>query len=159
MLLRMKDDNDSAEPAASSVEALNLARFAAITNDSQLETRARKTVNAFARQLSHFPSAMPQMLVAFDFVERGATQLVIAGSGDEKSTQDLLKEIRSHFLPRTVVILLDDEASRGFLAERNEEVRTMKPINGKPAAYVCRNFTCQAPVTDRVELGRLLSRT
>jgi uncharacterized protein YyaL (SSP411 family) len=22
------------------------------------------------------------------------------------------------------------------------------PVDGKPAAYVCRNFTCEAPITD-----------
>ena len=67
VLLRMKDDNDSAEPAASSVAALNLLRLSQIYDDKQLEDRARKTIDAFATTLSHFPSAMPQMLVALDF--------------------------------------------------------------------------------------------
>src|SRR5947199_4598341 len=80
VLLRLKDDNDSAEPAASSVAALNLARLAAIRNDPDLLARAKKTVNAFARQLAHFPSALPQMLVAFDFPERSPQQIVIAGN-------------------------------------------------------------------------------
>src|SRR5437588_11317171 len=56
ILLRMKEDNDSAEPAASSVAALNLARLVAIRSDPELLARAKKTVNAFARQLAHFPS-------------------------------------------------------------------------------------------------------
>ena len=33
----------------------------------------------------------------------------------------------------------------------------MSPIDGKPAAYVCENFTCKAPVTDPRELAALLS--
>ena len=36
ILLRLREDNDSAEPAASSVAALNLARLAAIRNDAEL---------------------------------------------------------------------------------------------------------------------------
>ena len=96
---------------------------------------------------------MPQMLVAFDFLEGGAMQIVIAGSGEDARARGLLKEIRSHFLPRAVVILLGDEASRRFFGEKNEAVRTMKIIDGKPAAYVCQNFTCQSPLTDRVELA------
>ena len=29
-------------------------------------------------------------------------------------------------------------------------------LNGKPAAYVCENFTCQAPVTESAALEKLL---
>jgi uncharacterized protein YyaL (SSP411 family) len=32
----------------------------------------------------------------------------------------------------------------------------MAPVDGKPAAYVCENFTCKAPVTDAKALGELL---
>jgi uncharacterized protein YyaL (SSP411 family) len=156
VLLRMKDDNDSAEPAASSVAALNLARLAAIMNDAQMEEGARKTIGAFAPQLSHFPSAMPQMLAAFDFVERGTMQIVIAGPREDERTQRLLKEVRDRFLPRAVVLLLDDDASRKFLGRTNEAVRAMKMIEGKPASYVCRNFTCKAPVTEASALAKLL---
>ena len=34
----------------------------------------------------------------------------------------------------------------------------MKPIKGKPAAYVCENFTCKAPITDPQQLAELLGR-
>src|SRR5438477_13079978 len=99
ILLRMKEENDSAEPAASSVAALNLARLAAIRNDAELLARAKKTVNAFARQLTHFPSALPQMLVAFDFLEGSPRQIVIAGDSDSPETKALLAEGHRHFLP------------------------------------------------------------
>src|SRR5439155_22420853 len=79
ILLRMKEENDSAEPAASSVVALNLTRLATIRNGPELVLRAKKTVNSFARQLMHFPSALPQMLVAFDFLKTAPRQIVVAG--------------------------------------------------------------------------------
>src|SRR5205085_6638386 len=92
ILLRMKEDNDSAEPAASSVAALNLARLAAIRNDTELLARAKKTVNAFARQVAHFPSALPQMLVAFNFLEGSPRQIVIAGDSGSPETKALRAE-------------------------------------------------------------------
>jgi uncharacterized protein YyaL (SSP411 family) len=157
ILLRLKEDNDSAEPAASSVTALNLARLAAIRNDGELLARAKKTVNAFARQLAHFPSALPQMLVAFDFLEASPRQIVIAGDSDSPETKALLVEVHRHFLPRAIVLLADGGNGQDFLAEKNEAIRAMRPIDGKPSIYVCENFACKAPVTDVEELQDLLT--
>src|SRR5207253_4684863 len=85
--LRMKDDNDSAEPAANSVAALNLLRLAQIRDKKQWEERAEKTVNAFQPTLSRFPSAMPQMLVALDCSSSKPRQIVIAGKKDAPETR------------------------------------------------------------------------
>jgi uncharacterized protein YyaL (SSP411 family) len=172
VVLRMKDDNDSAEPAASSVGALNLLRLAQFRNDKQLEDRARKTIDAFAPTLSHFASAMPQMLVALDFSLSKPRQIVIAGKIDSPSpsaspartsgatsnegTKALLKEVHRHFLPNTILILADGGDGQKFFAEKNEAIGAMSPVDGKPAAYVCENFTCKAPVTDAQALRELL---
>src|SRR5213594_1287811 len=63
VFLRMKDDNDGAEAAASSVAALNILRLSQFRDDPGAAgaERARKTIDAFATTLSHFPSAMPLM--------------------------------------------------------------------------------------------------
>jgi len=156
ILLRMKEENDSAEPAASSVAALNLARLAAIRNDPELRARAKKTVNDFARQLIHFPSALPQMLVAFDFLKTAPRQIVVAGELRDARTQELLGEVRSHFLPHAITLLADGAEGQNFLGEKNEAIRAMTPIDGKPAVYICEDFTCKVPVTEVQELRKLL---
>jgi len=156
VVLRMKDDNDSAEPAASSVAAMNLLRLAQLRNDQQLEDRARKTIDAFAPTVSHFASAMPQLLVALDFSSTKPKQIVIAGKRDDEGTKALLKEVHQHFLPNKVLILVDTGDGRKFFVERNEAIAAMSSVDGKPAAYVCENFTCKAPVTDSKELRGLL---
>jgi len=156
ILLRMKEENDSAEPAASSVAALNLARLAAILNGPELLVRAKKTVNAFARQLMHFPSALPQMLVAADFLETAPRQIVVAGDREEERVQELLSEVHKHFLPHAIVLLADGAEGQDFLAEKNEAIRAMKPIDGKPAVYICEDFSCKAPVTEVKALRELL---
>jgi uncharacterized protein len=156
VFLRMKDDNDGAEPAASSVAALNLLRLAQFRDDKQMAERARKTVNAFATTLSHFPSAMPQMLVALDYSISKPRQIVIAGRKDAPETNVLLKEVNRHFLPKTVLFLADSAEAQKYLGEKNEAIRAMSAIEGKSAAYVCENFSCKAPVTDPKQLAELL---
>jgi uncharacterized protein len=159
VFLRMKDDNDGAEPAASSVTALNLLRLSQLRDDPTAAgaERARKTIDAFAATLSHFPSAMPQMLVAFDFSLSKPRQIVIAGKKDAPETKALLKEVHRHFLPKTILLLADGSDGQKYLGEKNEAIRAMSTVEGKSAAYVCENFTCKAPVTDPKLVAELLS--
>jgi uncharacterized protein YyaL (SSP411 family) len=164
--LRMKDDNDSAEPAASSVAALNLLRLAQFRNDDETAKRARKTIDAFAATLSHFPSAMPQMLVGVDYSLAKPRQIVIAAKVDppqdgfavanNEQTRALLREVYRHFLPNKILALADAGEGQKYLGEKNEAIRAMSTIDGKPAAYICENFTCQAPATEAKELTELL---
>ncbi|MFN2623063.1 MAG: thioredoxin domain-containing protein [Chthoniobacterales bacterium] len=156
ILLRLKEDNDSAEPAASSVAAVNLLRLAQIRNDERFYERAEKTIDAFAPQIGHFASAMPQMLVALDLSLSKPRQIVIAGQPDSAATRALTAEVHRHFVPNKVLLLADGGDSQRYLEEKLEALRGMKPIDGKPAAYVCENFTCKAPVTDPKGLGQLL---
>ena len=156
VFIRMKDDNDSAEPASSSIAALNLLRLAQFRDDKQLEDRAKKTIDAFAPTLSHFASAMPQMLVALDFSVSKPRQIVIAGKKDAPDTKALLTEVRRHFLPNTILLLADGAEGQKYLGEKIEAIRAMSMVDGKPAAYVCENFTCKAPVTDSKQLAELL---
>ncbi len=156
VFLRMKDDNDGAEPAASSVAALNLLRLSQLRDDQKMAERARKTIDAFATTLSHFPSAMPQMLVALDYSLSKPRQIVIAGKRDVPETKALLKEVGRHFLPNAILLLADGSDGQKFLGEKNEAIRAMSMVEGKPAAYVCENFTCKAPVTEPKQLAKLL---
>jgi uncharacterized protein len=156
VFLRMKDDNDGAEPAASSVAALNLLRLAQFRDDKEMAERARKTIDAVTTTLSHFPSAMPQMLVALDYSLSKPRQIVIAGRKDAPETKALLKEVHLHFLPKTVLFLADGAEGQKYLGEKNDAVGAMSPIDGKAAAYVCENFTCKTPVTDPKALSELL---
>jgi uncharacterized protein YyaL (SSP411 family) len=157
VFLRMKDDNDGAEAAASSVAALNLLRLSQLRDDKQMAKRASKTIDAFAATLSHFPSAMPQMLVALDFSLSKPRQIVIAGKTDAPETKALLKEVHRHFLPKTILVLADGAEGQKYLGEKNEAIRAMSTVEGKSAAYVCENFTCKAPVTDPKLVAELLS--
>src|SRR5947199_8530942 len=101
VFLRMKDDNDGAEPAASSVAALNLLRLSQFLDDPAAAgaERARKTIDAFTTALSHFPSAMPQMLVALDYWLGKPRQIVIAGRREAPETKSRVNEVHGNRVP------------------------------------------------------------
>jgi uncharacterized protein YyaL (SSP411 family) len=153
LVLRMKDENDGAEPSSSSISALNLLRLGEMTDRKDLRTKGEETIRAFSAALSRFPTAMPQMLVALDFQMSAKQQIVIAGRKDDADTRALLAEVHRRFLPHKVVLLADGNDA----VSQSPAVREMKSVGGKAAAYVCRNFACQAPVTDVDGLAKMLA--
>jgi uncharacterized protein YyaL (SSP411 family) len=157
VVLRMKDENDGAEPAPSSVAALNLLRLAQIQGRTDWQEQAAKTIGAFDATLTKFPSAMPQMLVALDFLSSPPRQIVIAGGTGASDTRALLSEVHRHFLPNKILLRADGGEGQQYLGERLEAIRAMGMVKGKAAAYICENFTCEAPVTDPEALREMLS--
>jgi len=158
ILLRMKEDYDGAEPSPNSVAALNLLRLAQLTDRKEFRDRAEKTLAAFAEQLTKTPTALPQMLVALDAALAKPRQIVIAGPRDAAATRALLRETHAHFIPNKLVLLADGGAGQQWLGERLEFVKTVRPIDGQPAAYVCENFVCQLPTSDVAKLRALLAK-
>ncbi len=158
ILLRMKEDHDGAEPSPNSVAAMNLLRLAQLTGDSTLHERAVKTIRAFSDQLARMPSTLPQLLCALDASLAKPRQIVIAGRPEVADTRALLREVHGKFLPNSLVLLAEGGEGQKWLGERLEFLRTVGPIEGKAAAYVCENFVCQLPTNDPAKLRELLTK-
>ena len=92
VLLRLKEEHDGAEPAASSVAALNLVRLAALTGKDPLLAQAGKVVAAFGAEQNplRLAQTMPLMLVALDFLAQPPRQIVVVGPRQRADTQALL---------------------------------------------------------------------
>ncbi|MDP9291323.1 MAG: thioredoxin domain-containing protein [Verrucomicrobiota bacterium] len=157
ILLRMKEDYDGAEPSPNSVAAMNLLRLAEATGEEKLRERAEKTIAAFSEQIDKIPSAMPQMLVALDFLHAKKKQIVIAGKPDSPETRALLSEVHSHFLPNKILLFADGAAGQQWLGERLKFLKSIAP-NEKATAFVCEDFVCQLPTSDAAKLREQLTR-
>jgi uncharacterized protein YyaL (SSP411 family) len=151
MLFRLRDDHDGAEPSANSVAAMNLLRLSRIFGRSDFETSATRLVDSFQEMLERHPAAMPQMLGAVDALLASPLQIVVATRSP--ADDELLRIAQSAFLPRRVLLI-----AGGELAQLIPELRGMDLINGQPAAYVCRNFTCDLPITEAEVLAAKLAR-
>jgi len=144
LILRMKDDYDGAEPSGNSTAALNLLRLHRITGREEFRRSALRTLAAFGQKAATSGVAMPQMLVALMFADSEPKQIVIAGERANPGTQALLDVLWRRFEPDAVVLLASEAARNSRLLPG---VRDKLPVEGAPAAYVCRNFACQLPVT------------
>lgn len=156
LILRVKEDYDGAEPSGNSVMALNLLRLAEITGREDLRSAADRTFRALAPRVSEAPVGAPQLLAAYEFAIAPRRQIVIAGPKKGADTHALLRKVRSQFLPNSILLLVDSEATRARLAAWQPAVEGMAQLDGAAAAYVCENFACRLPVSDPEELARLI---
>jgi uncharacterized protein YyaL (SSP411 family) len=154
VLVRLKDDYDGAEPAASSLAAMNDLRLSELGDEGARE-RAEKTLFAFADRLSQAPHAMPKMLCAALYAHTPPSHIVLVGEGE--GVQVLARAARAQFAPFTSMVLLTDE-NRAALSARMPFLAAMREVDGRAAAYVCRNFACQSPVTTASALRETLSQ-
>ena len=79
----------------------------------------------------------------------------MVGHDDDERT-GVLHQAALHAAPPGAVLAVGGgepgtEATVPLLAGR-------RPVDGAPAAYVCRDFTCQAPVTTPEQLRELLAQ-
>lgn len=147
LVMRIKEDYDGAEPSGNSVAVTNLLRLAHMTGDDGFLASAERALGAFASKASSQPTGMPQMLAAALRWMEAPKQIVLAGESDE--LRPFLHVIRRRFLPNHAVLLAGTDIA-------NTAVRSMKPVNGAAAAYVCENFTCKLPAIDPAQLSELL---
>jgi uncharacterized protein YyaL (SSP411 family) len=147
VILRVKEDYDGAEPSGNSVAVKNLLRLAAITGRNDLRESADRALRAFGSRLSHVPVAIPQMLVACEWLQAGASEIVIAG----EDAQALEETVQRSFSPNKIVLRASADVAR--VAPWTEP---MGPVDGRAAAYVCRNHTCQLPVSEPSALAKLI---
>jgi len=154
LLVRAKTAYDGAMPAGNAVAALALMRLARLTDNKEYFAQAEKTLTFFNTTAAAAPTALARLLCAADFHDGPPQEIVISGDPDSADTKRLIAVVRQSYLPNTVVALVDP-ASAGAAAAAGLlpllEGRSL--VEGGPAAYVCENYTCDAPITSVDKLG------
>merc|ERR1712071_499226 len=67
IVLRLKDDQDGAEPSANSVSAMNLLRLGKLLGSKSHEEEGLKVLRLFGDRLQQLPRALPAMAEAVLF--------------------------------------------------------------------------------------------
>jgi uncharacterized protein YyaL (SSP411 family) len=155
LVLRLKDDYDGAEPTASSVALSNLVRLSVLAGESLAapgghRARARQLAEAFRSQWSGAPHALPVLLCGLADLLSEPAHVVLAGDRNDPAFTALAEAVYSA-APFSAPIHLLTPACAAWAAE-------MQPVNQRPTAYFCRDYACQAPVTERAALKALFAQ-
>ena len=157
VVVRMKGDYDGAEPAANSIAAENLVRLGRLTDNKKWLELAELTINSFSPQINTYPQALVRMLsVRRELLEK-PRQVVIAGRRGADDTNTMMAAVSGSYDPGRMVLLADGDENQQFLGGFLPFIRTVAMQDNHATGHVCRDFTCQLPVTSPEDLRRELA--
>ncbi|HEY3241434.1 MAG TPA: thioredoxin domain-containing protein, partial [Acidimicrobiia bacterium] len=152
LIARPRDVFDNATPSANSLAADALLRLAALTGDEELEAAGVGAMAALGRLMGDHPTAFAELLGALGRHLGPPLEVAVVGDPGDPATAALAGEVRRRFLPTAVSVV----APPGAGAEHTPLLADRPLRDGRPTAYVCRRFACQAPVTEPAELAAQL---
>jgi hypothetical protein len=152
ILVRTKEDYDSAEPTGNSIQIMNLLRLSQFTENKKLYSIAEKSLKYFSSKILSQPFAMPQMLCAYDFSLTKPKQIIIAGKRDDELSREMLREVHSHFIPNKILIFAETGKENILIPFLSKIISQ----SGKTTSYICENYSCKLPTSGIDELRKLI---
>jgi len=153
LISRTKPVFDSSIPSGNSIATQVLLRLYPYTGKEDYLRRAEKTLRLYYDAMGQQPFGFAHMLGALDYYLEKPKEIVLVGQKKDPTTQAFLNKIHSFYLPNKTLQLVEPGESLG---KTSPLLEGKTQLNGKPTVYVCHNFTCSPPVTEREELEALL---
>ncbi|MGL4744321.1 MAG: thioredoxin domain-containing protein [Dermatophilaceae bacterium] len=149
LVLRPANRAEGAEPSGAAALAGALLTSSALTGSTRYRTAAEQMLAACGTVAAGEPRFAGWALAVAEAFQAGPLQVAVVGSGPDATA--LAAQARRCPSPGLVVVHGEpDTPGAPLLAER-------PLVAGRPAAYVCRGFVCEAPVTDPAALRAALS--
>jgi len=157
LIVRPRNLFDNAVPCGSSVAIETLVRLAVLTGERKYEALAVRALRPMADLMMRHAAGFGRFLCALDFhlgpvveIALVAPRAGVAGDG----MAALVREVFGRFLPNRVVagMMAGDAAAAAGVPL----LQARDAVGGAATAYVCRNYACELPVTDRAALARQL---
>ncbi|MHB8381919.1 MAG: thioredoxin domain-containing protein [Candidatus Binataceae bacterium] len=147
LITRSKAAFDGSTPSGNSAAVTALLRLFEYTGDDWYRNEAERALRLFREFIEKQPFGFSHMLEAVDLYHRGATEVVLVGERDSPEFREWVERLGLLYIPNLAIFAADPsgEAVSGFIPE---QARGKRQVNGKLTAYVCRDRTCTAPITE-----------
>jgi uncharacterized protein YyaL (SSP411 family) len=126
-----------------------LLKLAGFTNDLRTIDIARQALAQMqiptgGGMMSQYPLGFGQWLQALSYTLPRPREIAIVGDPDSADTRAFLNVVRAGYRPFQVVALGSPDVNLPAIPLLQDRGL----VDGQAAAYICRDFVCQAPVTD-----------
>ena len=154
LIVRPRNLQDNVTPSGNGMMAKQLLRLAAYTGEARYEAAAREVLRKLCDAMRQYPQAFAESLNAADMLIRGIAEVALIGDLEGEAGRAILDELRRPFRANLVVAwsreYVDQHGSIALLNGRPAQ-------DGRPTAYVCRNFACRLPVASAAEMAAQLA--
>jgi len=155
LLVRMRDLEDQPTPAGNSQAASVLVRLAGLTGRTDFIDLADRAIRVVRSDLARFPRGFGTALSVTHQLTACRREIAIVGGPEDPRTVALVQVARRLAGPAAVIACSDPANAAAPTAVPLLADRPL--VGGAPAAYVCENFHCLAPVTTPQALADMLS--
>jgi uncharacterized protein YyaL (SSP411 family) len=163
LIYRPADPADNATPSGAFSAADALLSYSALTGSAPHRAAAIAALGAVPTIAARFPRAAGAGLSVAEALLSGPAEIAVVGNTGDPDTTELHRTALLASPPGAVIALGDGTGGDGV--GRNDGEGGSVPllegrglVDGAPAAYVCRHFTCKAPVTDPGALRQALAQ-
>jgi len=158
LIYRPSDVADGPSPSGTFAVADALLSYSALTGSARHRDAAIAALSSLPDLAARFPRAVGSGLATAEAVLSGPVEIAIAGPATPHRAE--LHRVALMAAPPGAVIAVGAGAvgnGDGEVAGAQIALLAGKgPVDGRAAAYVCRNFSCQAPVTEPDQLRSAL---
>lgn len=136
---------DNVIPSSNAVHAHNLLRLGRLFINPQYTTMARQMTQNVIPEIHTAPIAYTHWLKLISYFQNGFYEVAVVGH----KAHQMANELQQHYIPNKVLCgTTTHKSSLEILQNRFAETKTV--------IYVCRNNTCQLPVTETENALKLI---
>lgn len=150
---RPKDLIDGATPSGNSDAAIALLRLGLFTGESGYREAAMSALRGVAEPIALHPGGFAQALCALELSLADPIELALIGDAEDATLHAMHTLVMERYLPNRAIALGDPARPSGIPLLHNRPL-----VNGQAAAYACRGFVCDAPVTSAPALADALDQ-
>ena len=157
LIVRHKESYDGAIPSGNSVSAFNLVRLGRITMNAEFEKKATRIGEVFGENIKNSPISHTYLLSVIDYLSGPSYEIIIVDGEKKEGSREFFEIINKHFIPNKIVIYKSEDQDFSQVSELKTFINELHPINNKPTAYICKNYYCELPVTNKEDLIKSLN--